>query len=232
MSTRLRNYTKALYGFDAVIQRVPPDRWDADSPCEGWSARDVVIHAGGVMQAVEAMARTGENVPPATPDPVDDVVALWNTSRDDLLEAVDHPDVLMWVGNYWFGEGTIDDILAFSVGDQLGHSSDVAEAVGRDAHASDDVADASFAVIWDNADMLPVPRAHRTQSEPLSATFLELVGSNPASASSPPCPSEFRPRGGAPSGSDNGGAPTPPCRLGFGVARQGGAPFGDHIRTR
>jgi len=47
MSTNLRNYTKALYGFDAVVQRVPEDRWDADSPCDGWSARDVVTHACG-----------------------------------------------------------------------------------------------------------------------------------------------------------------------------------------
>ena len=115
MSTSLRNYTRALYGFDAVIQRVPADRWDADSPCDGWSARDVVVHACGVMQAVEAMARSGTNVAPTTPDPVDDVIALWNTSRDDLLEALDHPDVLNRVGDYWFGEGTIDDILAFSV---------------------------------------------------------------------------------------------------------------------
>ena len=29
MSQNLRNYTKALYGFDAVVQRVPADRWDA-----------------------------------------------------------------------------------------------------------------------------------------------------------------------------------------------------------
>ena len=32
MSQRLRNDTKGLYGFDAVIQRVPPDAWDAASP--------------------------------------------------------------------------------------------------------------------------------------------------------------------------------------------------------
>jgi hypothetical protein len=35
MSTNLQNYTKALYGFDAVVQRVPSDRWDADTPCDG-----------------------------------------------------------------------------------------------------------------------------------------------------------------------------------------------------
>ena len=185
MSTNLRNYTKALYGFDAVIQRVPTDRWDADSPCVGWSARDVVIHACGVMQAVAAMARTGESVLPATPDPVDDVLELWNTSRDDLLEALDHPHVLRRVGNYWFGEGTIDDILAFSVWDQLGHSWDVARAVGVDAHISDDVAEASIAVISANADML---RQRGLMGDPVevpadapaSARFLALTGRDPS----------------------------------------------------
>jgi uncharacterized protein (TIGR03083 family) len=58
VTQNLRNCTKALYGFDAVIQRVPPDAWGADSPCEGWCVRDVVAHACGVMNAVEAMARS------------------------------------------------------------------------------------------------------------------------------------------------------------------------------
>jgi uncharacterized protein (TIGR03086 family) len=185
MSASSRNYTKAMYGFDAVIQRVPADRWDRDSPCEGWSARDVVIHACGVMQAVEAMARTGENVLPATPDPVDDVVALWNTSRNELSEALDRPGVLAQVGSYWFGEGTIDDILAFSVWDQLGHSWDVAEAVGLDAHASDDVAEASFAVISANADTL---RGMGLMGDPVEVPadapamnrFLGLIGRDPS----------------------------------------------------
>ena len=184
MSTSLRNYTKALYGFDAVIQRVPTDRWDADSPCDGWSAGDVVVHACGVMEAVAAMARSGENVPPSTLDPVDDVVELWNMTRDDLLEALDHPNVVNRVGNYWFGEGTIDDILAFSVWDQLGHSWDVARAVGLDAHASDDVAEASTAVISANADMLrkmglmgdPVEVA---ADAPAMERFLGLIGRDP-----------------------------------------------------
>ncbi len=184
MSVSLRNYTKALYGFDAVIGRVPADRWDADSPCDGWSARDVVIHACGVMQAVEAMARTGENVLPATPEGVADVVELWNTTRDGLLEALDHAQVLRRAGTYWFGEGTIDDILAFSVWDQLGHSWDVARAVGIDAHVSDDVAEASFAVISANAEMLRqmglmgAPVEVPTDA-PAMTRFLGLIGRDP-----------------------------------------------------
>jgi uncharacterized protein (TIGR03086 family) len=131
------------------------------------------------------MARTGENALPATPDPVDDVVELWNTTRDDLLEALDHPHVLNRVGNYWFGEGTIDGILAFSVWDPLGHSWDVARAVGLDAHASDDVAEASIAVISANADMLRQMELMGDPVEvhadaPAMTRFLGLIGRDPS----------------------------------------------------
>lgn len=184
VSENLRNYTKALYGFDAVIQRVPPDAWDADSPCDGWCARDVVAHACGVMNAVEAMARTGENARPQTPDAGNDPVELWNTSRDSLLEALDHPDVIGRVGNYWFGESTIDDILAFSVWDPLGHAWDLGQAVGIDVHASDDVAEASMAVIGTNAEML---RSIGLMGDPIQVPadaspmvrFLGLTGRDP-----------------------------------------------------
>jgi uncharacterized protein (TIGR03086 family) len=106
------------------------------------------------MNAVEQMARTGENALPESPEPAADPVAQWAAARDGLLEALDRPNVVNRAGNYWFGESTIDDILAFSVWDPLAHSWDVATAAGLDAHASDDVADASMAVIGANADTL------------------------------------------------------------------------------
>jgi len=184
MSRELRNYTKALYGFDAVIQRVPAEAWDADSPCDGWCARDVVAHAAGVMNAIETMARTGENALPQMPDTGDDPVGLWNSSRDALLEALDHPGVLGRLGNYWFGESTINDILAFSVWDPLGHAWDLGRATGLEPHGSDAVAEASMAVIGANADMLrgmnlmgdPVEVA---DDAPAYTRFLALTGRDP-----------------------------------------------------
>lgn len=185
MSQNLRNYTKALYGLDAVVRRVPADRWDSDSPCEGWCARDVVAHAVGVMQAIETMARSGENALPEMPDPGDDPVALFDVARDGVLEALDHPDVIGRVGNYWFGESTIDDILAFGVWDPLGHSWDLAVATGQRAFASDDLAEASMAVIGANADTL---RSMGLMGEavavaddaPAMDRFLGLIGRDPS----------------------------------------------------
>jgi uncharacterized protein (TIGR03086 family) len=185
MSQELLNYTKALYRFDAVVQQVPPDAWGADSPCDGWCARDVVAHAAGVMNAIETMARTGENSLPGTPDPGDDPVELWNRSRDSLLEALDRPGALDRRGHFWFGESTINDILAFSVWDPLGHAWDLGQATGVEVHGSDDVAEASMTVIAANADMLrgmglmgdPVAVA---DDAPAYLRFLGLIGRDPS----------------------------------------------------
>ena len=186
MSKNLRNYTKALYGFDAVVQRVPSDRWDADSPCEGWCARDVVAHAAGVVDAVAAMARTGEVAMPEMPDAGDDPVGLWNASLEGVLQELDHPGVVGKVGNYWFGESTIDDILAFTTWDPLGHTWDLAKATGLEAHASNDVAEAMIASIEPNAEMM---RSLELMGEPVEVPadadamtrFLGLIGRDPKS---------------------------------------------------
>lgn len=184
MSINSRDYTKALYGFDAVVQRVPADRWDATSPCDGWCARDVVAHAAGVIDAVAQMARTGQVAMPQTPDPGDDPVGLWNTARDNVLDALDQPGVINRVGEYWFGATTIDDLIAFTTWDPLGHAWDLATAVGLDAHTSPEVAEAAIAVISANAGTL---RSMQLMGDPVDVPadaspmdrFLGLTGRDP-----------------------------------------------------
>jgi len=185
MSSNLRNYTKALYGFDAVVRRVPAEQWDAQSPCAGWCARDVLAHAAGVVDAVAQMARTGEVAMPQTPDPGNDPVGLWSASLDGVLEALDHPGVTDRVGEFWFGESTFDDVLAFTTWDPLGHSWDLATAVGLDAHASPEVAEAAIAVISANAEtlrrmqLMGDPVAVPADASPMDR-FLGLTGRDPA----------------------------------------------------
>ncbi|MGI9603310.1 MAG: TIGR03086 family metal-binding protein [Acidimicrobiales bacterium] len=185
MSQNLRNYTKALYGFDAVVQRVPADQWDAASPCDGWCARDVVAHTAGVLDAVAEMARTGAVAMPEMPDPGSDVVALWNTSRDNVLDALDQPGVVNQVGEYWFGEATIDDILGFSQWDTLTHAWDLGQATGLDAHSSQELAEAGLATIGPIADGLRAAQLMGDQVEVAAdadamSRFLGLTGRTPA----------------------------------------------------
>jgi uncharacterized protein (TIGR03086 family) len=147
MSRNRRNYTTALFGFDAVVRRVPGDRWAEATCCEGWCARDVVVHSVGVGTALASMAETGELALPATPEPEHDVVAQWTASRDRVLEALDRPGVLDQVGRYWIGESTIDDLLGFAQWDPLIHTWDLATAVGLPPLVDQRVAEAALAVI-------------------------------------------------------------------------------------
>jgi hypothetical protein len=57
MSKNFRVYTKALYGFDHVVRSMPRAAWSSPSPCEGWTARDVLGHVIAVQGYVESLAR-------------------------------------------------------------------------------------------------------------------------------------------------------------------------------
>ena len=57
MSENLRAYTRALYAMDAVAARVADDQWDAKSPCDEWSAREVLGHVIWGTRAVAARAQ-------------------------------------------------------------------------------------------------------------------------------------------------------------------------------
>ena len=37
-------YRIAAHGFDATVKAVTPQQWGLQSPCEGWTARDIVSH--------------------------------------------------------------------------------------------------------------------------------------------------------------------------------------------
>ena len=183
MSNQLRNYTSAVQSADAVIQQIQDDQWNAPTPCGDWSVRDVVTHLCSPMVAIRKMASTGQV---AAPEPIetDDPIGLWNSTRDDVLEALNVPGATSQVGEFWFGESSIDDILAFAAWDQLGHAWDIAVATGREIEVDPAVAEATIAVISANADSL---RAGGMMADevavaadaPAMDRFIGLIGRNP-----------------------------------------------------
>lgn len=184
MSENLRNFTHALYGFDAVVQRVQPDQWSADSPCEGWCARDVVAHQAAVLGAVAQIARSGEMVGPKDVDLGDDPIEGWNAVRDDVVAALDRKGALQQAGKYFFGMPTVDALVGFVAWDPLGHSWDLAQATGQNAHADAGVAEHALATITPMADTL---REYGVMGNPVSVSadadpvtqFLGITGRDP-----------------------------------------------------
>src|SRR5215471_6100806 len=88
----LDSFVRALDGFEAALAGVAPGRWDAPSPCEGWSAADVAGHVIGDLQAVKAFA-TWRDEDNGIADPRcaagDDPVAEWRAERARMMAALD-----------------------------------------------------------------------------------------------------------------------------------------------
>ncbi len=147
MSENLRTYTKAIYAMDAVVQRVPDSVWDQQSPCEKWSAKEVLGHFVRTTHSLTAAATGGTF--PGDRSEADvagaDPRATWAESRDALLSALDHPGAIYKNFNGPFGPGTIDSFLSIHGVDCLLHTWDIAKTAGIDAHLPVDLAVAAAA---------------------------------------------------------------------------------------
>lgn len=147
MSLNLRDFTKATYTFDAVVQRVPADAWERRSPCEEWTAREVLGHVVWGMQRITAGA-LGHDAPAERPEAEsagDDPVATWNEAMRATLTALDQQGVLDRTVTTSFGTATIDAVLGFYPADLLAHAWDIATTAGQDAHLPADLCE-RFAV--------------------------------------------------------------------------------------
>ena len=127
-------YSAALEPLLAVVEGVPAGRWDAATPCEGWSARDVVAHVVDTQR--EFLTGRGVDLGPA-PDLADPAGALReHTGR--VLTAIGDPAVADAPYDGFFGPTTVGETLEqFYVWDLVVHRWDLATATGQDAALSD-----------------------------------------------------------------------------------------------
>jgi len=178
MSKNLRNYLTALFGFDAVVQRVEPDQWGAESPCEKWDARAVLNHNIFVTNMISELARGQAAAVPATGEgrevpamhgegfvmashlfrkglgagPDDDPIAVWNQRRDAVVDALDRPGAIHARARSLWGHETTDEFLGFGIFDPLIHSWDLAKAVGQPVHLDPAVVNACLALLEEPGD--------------------------------------------------------------------------------
>jgi len=144
VSDNLRNYTKALYGFDAVVQRVADDQWDNPSPCEGWSARDVLSHNIGMCNMIAGFA-DGVGASTAAEPEVLDPQAEWAAARDGVFAALDQDGVIHSKVDTPWGNLEIDRFVGIVAVDPLTHTFDLARAVGQEVVMDETLAAAGLA---------------------------------------------------------------------------------------
>jgi uncharacterized protein (TIGR03086 family) len=132
-------YRRLAAAFTDKVAAVPTDRWESPSPCEGWTARDVVGHV--VQTQGMFLGFVGRSTPDGPSVDVDPVGA-WRIANAAVQADLDDPERASVEFEGHFGQQTfeqaVDRFLSF---DLVVHGWDLARAAGLDdAIAEDDLA--------------------------------------------------------------------------------------------
>lgn len=127
IASRYRNVAEQM---TRRVTAVPDDAWDKPSPCEGWTARDIVRHL--VDTGSFFLGRAGGALDSA-PSVDDDPVGAWVVVRDAIQAALDDPAVAEQEYDTPMGRASLEKTVGmFGIADVLIHTWDLARAVGLD----------------------------------------------------------------------------------------------------
>jgi uncharacterized protein (TIGR03086 family) len=148
MSEISERYRHVAEEFSARARAVPEDGWGRQSPCEKWTARDVVTHV--VAASGMFVGRVGVELPEG-PSTEDDPVAAWETARAGVQAALEDPSVATREYDGGMGRMTLEaSVGMFGIGDVLVHTWDLARATGLDEHLDPDEVHRLFVVMEPN----------------------------------------------------------------------------------
>jgi len=127
----LERHRRAVAGFDAVVAvAANADAWTKPSPCEKWTAADVVMHVTGVHHRLAS--QLGETCEMPTSTEGAELTAGWRAVRDDTLRALAQPGALDAEVTMGVGTMTVGQFANILMTDTLLHTWDLARAVGAD----------------------------------------------------------------------------------------------------
>jgi uncharacterized protein (TIGR03086 family) len=183
-------YRRRAARFEELILGVGSDAWASQSPCQDWTARDVVDHVVGMHAAM--LAPLGRSLGPessAAGGPID----AFTSARARLQHALDDPAVAGTACDTPTGTLTFAEHVdaALSV-DLVVHGWDLARATGQD----DTIQAEDLQLLWPIAQAIPeqfrVPGAFRpglvvfgpqvqvAADAPLQHKILGMYGRDPA----------------------------------------------------
>ena len=122
-----------------TLDAVPPAAWSSPSPCEDWTAADVVLHMVDTQR--EFLTSHGVDLGEA-PDVTADPAAAWREHSRRVAAALADDAVPARGFDGFFGPTTVGAAFEqFYVWDMVVHRWDVARAVGADASFTDEELD-------------------------------------------------------------------------------------------
>jgi uncharacterized protein (TIGR03086 family) len=123
-------YRRLAATMTSRIAAVPDDAWSRPSPCEEWTARDLVGHLVDVHGRFQALVG---REPAPHPSVEDDPLGAWQAVRDQMQSDRDDPARRDQEYDGRFGRSTfgaaVDGFVCF---DLVVHGWDLARATGQD----------------------------------------------------------------------------------------------------
>ncbi|MFD0890734.1 TIGR03086 family metal-binding protein [Streptosporangium algeriense] len=146
IATRYRNRADI---FAAKIAAVEPGRWSDPSPCEEWTARDVVGH---IIDMHAVMLRPlGRSLSPA-PSVTEDPLAAFAAARADVEALLGDPATAERKVDTPTGNQTVEQHIDQVVSaDMVVHGWDLSRATGQD----DTIDPAEVEAMWPHAQYIP-----------------------------------------------------------------------------
>jgi uncharacterized protein (TIGR03086 family) len=131
-------YARVAHDFDTRLERCPPEKLDAPSPCEEWTGRDVASHVIHVHRRVLA-ALDGSDAP--GPAQNEDLVAAFRDASVAVRAALADPALATKTVSGIFGEQPFEGLVGrLLCADTLIHTWDLARATGQEDELDADAA--------------------------------------------------------------------------------------------
>jgi uncharacterized protein (TIGR03086 family) len=130
MSDIAERYERITAQFTDRVRAVPADSWNSPSPCEGWTARDVVGH---LTEWIPAFFGSQGVEFPTVPSVQDDPVGAWETVQQTIAKALAEPTMAAKQIETPFSTQSLAETVDMIVtGDVFTHTWDLARATGQD----------------------------------------------------------------------------------------------------
>lgn len=130
MSEIAERYRARADLFESKVAAVQPEQWSNQSPCQDWTARDVVGH---IVDMHGVMLRPLDRQLSPAPTVHDDPLAAFRSARADIEAVLDDPDLAATPSDTPMGPMTADTHIDGVVSeDMVIHGWDLARATDQD----------------------------------------------------------------------------------------------------
>ena len=173
------NYQVVSAGFDAAVESVDPDQWGRQSPCEEWTARDIVAHIVEGHRSVVSGLRGDE---PAGLGVDEDPKRAWGEVSRAVAGITKDPDVVTREIDGPAGKTPVGEVIdRFVTMDLLVHTWDLARTVGADEHLDEYSVARAYELLKPMDEMIRRPNFFGPKLDPpvdadLQTEFLYFVG--------------------------------------------------------